>query len=136
MMARRLARAFTLFAASPMLGCAVMAPAGSVTLNGVLIAGAEARPDITVSIVEFREGGSDLVRLSPGLRRYAITVVSRDPIPLLESQLPVAAIPVRFTIGMENTRSFRNCLVSGLASEGTARRYRLLYALRCEDVGP
>src|SRR2546430_6895113 len=134
MIARWLARAFTLFLVSLMLGCAVMVPAASITLNGVLIAGTEARPDITVNIVEFREGGGDQVRLSPGLRRYGISVVSRDPIALLESQLPVAAIPAKFTIGMENGRTFRNCLVAGLASEGSAGAYRLIYALRCEDV--
>jgi len=136
MVGRRLARVFTMIAALAMIGCAAMMPAGSVTLNGVVIAGAETRPDITVSIAEFREGGGGLVRLAPGLRRYAVTIVSRDPIVLLESQLPAAATPARFTVGMENGRIFRNCLVAGLASEGTAGGYRLLYAFRCEDVGP
>ena len=136
MVGRRLARVFTMIAALAMIGCAAMMPAGSVTLNGVASAGAETRPDITVSIAEFREGGGGLVRLAPGLRRYAVTIVSRDPIVLLESQLPAAATPARFTVGMENGRIFRNCLVAGLASEGTAGGYRLLYAFRCEDVAP
>lgn len=135
MMARWLARAFTLFVLSPLLGCAVMAQT-AITLNGVVIAGAEARPDITVNIVEYREAGDNQPRLLPGLKRYGITVVSRDPIALLESQLPVAAVPARFTIGFQNGRSFHNCLVAGLASEGTAGAYRLLYAFRCEDVAP
>lgn len=134
-MARWLARVFTVLLVSPMLGCAVMAQT-AITLNGVVIAGAEARPDTTVNIVEFREGGDNRVRLSPGVKRFGITVVSRDPIALLESQLPVAAAPARFTIGIQNGRSFHNCLVAGLASEGTAGAYRLLYALRCEDVAP
>ena len=135
MMARWPARVFTLFLASPLLGCAVMAQT-PITLNGMVIAGTEARPDITVNIVEYREAGDNQPRLLPGLKRYGITVVSRDPIALLESQLPVAAVPARFTIGIQNGRTFRNCLVAGLTSEGTAGTYRLLYALRCEDVAP
>jgi hypothetical protein len=135
MVGRRLARVFIMIAALAMIGCAAMMPAGSVTLNGVVIAGAETRPDITVSIAEFREGGGGPVRLAPGLRRYAVTIVSRDPIALLESQLPADATPAKFTVG-ENGRTFRNCLVAGLASEGTAGGYRLLYAFRCEDVAP
>jgi hypothetical protein len=113
-----------------------MTTTGSVKLNDVVIPGAEARPDITVSIAEFREGGGGPVRLSPALRRYAVTLVSRQAIPLLEGQLPVAAVPAKFTVGMEGGRSFRNCLVAGLASEGSAGGYRLLYTFRCEDVGP
>ncbi len=119
-----------------MLGCAAVGQSTSITLNGVLIAGTEARPDIAVNIVEFREGGSDVVLLLPGLRRYGITVVSRDSIAVLESQMPVAAGPARFTIGLQNGRTFHRCLVAGLTSEGTADGYRLLYALRCEDVAP
>lgn len=136
MIARWLARAFTLLLVSSMLGCAAMGQTASITINGILIGGTEARPDITVNIVEVREGGSNLALLLPGLKRYGITVVSRDPIAVLESQLPVVAIPARFTIGMENGRTFHRCLVAGLTSEGTAGGYRLLYALRCEDVAP
>ena len=75
MIARWLARAFTLFLVSSTLGCAAMGQVASVTINGILIGGTEARPDITVNIIEVREGGSNLVLLLPGLRRYAVTVV-------------------------------------------------------------
>src|SRR5437867_9466727 len=101
MIGRWFARAFTPFLVSPMLGYAAIVQAASITLNGALISGAETRPDITVNILEFREGGSDQLRLSPGVKRYGITIVSRDPIALLESQLAVTALPTKFTIGTD-----------------------------------
>lgn len=137
MSSQTIARALSLAVILLMLaGGGTAVAATGITVNGVLIAGTEARPDVAVNIVEFREGTSDVVRLIVGTKRYGITIVSRDPIALFDVQLPIAAVPMRFAVAMDNGRTFSNCLVAGLTSEGSAGGHRLIYTLRCENVTP
>jgi hypothetical protein len=118
------------------VACASIPLAGGVTLNGVPLNNVESRPDVTVGVTEYRDGGSDIVRVLPGSKRYAVSLVARDAIPVLEAQLPLSATPARFTVVTENGRTFRNCLVAALSSVDRGLAHRLVYTLRCEDVSP
>jgi hypothetical protein len=104
----------------------------AVTLNGTALPQADARPDVTVGIVELRENGDPVIRLVPGLKRYGVSVVSKSPIATLEAELPVTSASARFSVGAGG-RTFRNCLVASLASDPLDNE-RLVYALRCEGV--
>ena len=109
-------------------------PAMAVTINGAIVAAAETRPAITVDVAEYRDGTSNFARLLPGNKHYALSVVSRDPIAVLDAQLPVDAAPAQFTIGADGGRTYLGCVVAGLSSEGSGGGYRYVYALRCVDV--
>jgi hypothetical protein len=107
-----------------------------VLLDGVPYPNVELRPEISVDVTELREGEFTLIRLSPGPKRYKASLVTRSPIPSLDSQLQAGVAARRFTVGANNARTFHNCLVAGLGSEGPGDAQRLVYALRCEDFTP
>jgi len=104
----------------------------AVTLNGTALPHADARPDVTVAIVEVRESSDPVIRLAPGIKRYGVSVVSKSPVPALEAELPLTSTSARFTVGAGG-RTFRNCVVASLSSDPQDSE-RLVYALRCEGV--
>ena len=104
----------------------------AVTLNGTALAQADARPDVTVTIVEVRESGDAVIRLLPGIKRYGVSIVTKSPIPALEGELPISSTSARFTVGADG-RTFRNCVVASLATDPLDSE-RIVYALRCEGV--
>ena len=104
----------------------------AVILNGTALPQADARPDVTVAIIEVRESSDPVIRLAPGIKRYGVSVVTKSPIPALEAELPITSASSRFTVGAGG-RTFRNCLVASLATDPQDSE-RLVYALRCEGV--
>ena len=105
---------------------------GAVTLNGTALPQAEARPDVTVTIIEVRESSDAVIRLLPGTKRYGVSVVTKLPIPSLEAELPINSTSARFIVGVDG-RTFRNCVVASLETDPLDSE-RLVYALRCEGV--
>jgi len=104
----------------------------AVTLNGTALPQADARPDVTVGIIEVRENGNPVIQLAPGLKRYGVSVVSKSPIAALEAELPITSTAARFSVAAGG-RTFRNCLVASLATDPLDNERRV-YALRCEGV--
>ena len=104
----------------------------AVTLNGITLPQAEARPDVTVAIIEFRESSDPVIRLTPGIKRYGVSIVTKSSISVLEAELPNSSTSARFTVGTDG-RTFRNCVVASLATDPQDSA-QLVYALRCEGV--
>ena len=104
----------------------------AVTLNGTALPQADARPDVTVAVIEVRDGSDPVIRLAPGIKRYGVSIVTRSVIPVLEAELPISATSARFSVGADG-RTFRNCIVASLATDPQDSE-RLVYALRCEGV--
>jgi len=123
---------FRFLAVTACLVVANTAANAAVTLNGTALPQADARPDVTVAIIEVRDGSDPVIRLAPGLKRYGVSVVSKSPIPALEAELPISSTSARFSVGAGG-RTFRNCVVASLASDPLDNE-RLVYALRCEGV--
>ena len=104
----------------------------AVTLNGTVLPQADARPDVSIAIIEVRDGTDPATRLAAGVKRYGVSVLARSSIPALEAELPLSSTSARFTVSADG-RTFRNCLVAGLATDPDDSE-RLVYALRCEGV--
>ncbi len=104
----------------------------AVTLNGTVLPQAEARPDVTIAIIEVREGTDPTIRLAPGVKRYGVSVLTKSSVPALEAELPISSTPARFTVSADG-RTFRNCLVASVATDPNDSE-RVVYALRCEGV--
>ena len=119
-------------AAADLLVIPITAANAAVTLNGTALPQADARPDVTVAIVEVRESSDPVIRLAPGIKRYGVSIVTKSPIPALEAELPISSTPSRFTVGADG-RTFRNCVVASLATDPQDSE-RLVYAMRCEGV--
>jgi hypothetical protein len=115
--------------------CLVAANAAAnaaVTLNGTALPQADVRPDVTVAIVEVRDGGDPVIRLLPGLKRYGVSIVSKSPVAALEAELPISSTSARFSVGAGG-RTFRSCLVASLGIDPQDGE-RLVYTLRCVGV--
>lgn len=108
----------------------IAAANAAVTLNGTVLPQADARPDVSIAIIEVRDGTDPAIRLAPGVKRYGVSIVTRSSIPALEAELPLSATPARFTVSADG-RTFRNCLVASVATDNDSE---LVYALRCEGV--
>jgi hypothetical protein len=104
----------------------------AVTLNGTALPHADARPDVSVAIVEVRDGGDPVIRLATGIKRYGVFIASRSPVAALEAELPISSTSARFTVGAGG-RTFRNCVLASLSTDPQDGE-RLVYALRCEGV--
>jgi hypothetical protein len=104
----------------------------AVTLNGTVLPQADARPDVSIAIVEVRDGTDPAIRLLSGIKRYGVSVVTKTSIPALEAELPLSSTSARFTVSADG-RTFRNCLVASLAPDANDSE-RIVYALRCEGV--
>jgi hypothetical protein len=104
----------------------------AVTLNGTLLPQAQARPDVTIAIIEVRDGGDPATRLAQGIKRYGVSVMTKSSISALEAELPIGSTSARFSVSADG-RTFRNCLVASLATDPNDSE-RLVYALRCEGV--
>ena len=104
----------------------------AVTLNGTVLPQADARPDVSIAIVEVRDGTDPAIRLLSGVKRYGVSVLTKTSIPALEAELPISSTSARFTVSADG-RTFRNCLVASLATDANDSE-RIVYALRCEGV--
>jgi hypothetical protein len=124
------------------LACAVLATVAAtradantnVALNGTVISKASSTIDSTQDVLELREGGNPNVRLLPGLKRFGVCVISPGPIAALDAELPLDDTPSRFTVRVEDSREFGQCLLASLKAEGSGGKRRLTYCLRCENV--
>jgi len=116
-----------------LLGLAAVA-AAAIAVNGAVVPKATSTVDITQTLIEFREGAETSPQMLPGAKRYGVGVVAPSPIAVLDAELPRADTPTRFSVQIEDGRSFGRCLVASLKTEGSAGKRRLTYCLRCEDV--
>jgi len=111
--------------------------AQDILVNGIGLTGTHSNLNITIDLIEFRQGDDSVVRLTTGRKHYGLSLLSRAPIPMFDAELPLSnAHPNQFTVAVEDAREFRRCLVKGLSSSGSDSSYRLAYSLACEDVSP
>lgn len=112
------------------------ARAAEVTLDGSVIPGASARMSIDVGITEFREGGEQCPRLLPSCPKLEVCIDASAPVARLDAQL-AGATADRFTVGVEDGRSFGRCIPASLETKGAKHRKHYDYCLRCETLtGP
>ena len=123
------------------LACAVVATVASsradaqVAVNSVVAPKARSSIDSTQDVLELREGGNpNILLLVPSLKRFGVCVVSPAPIAALDAELPLDDTPSRFTVRVEDSREFGQCLLASLKAEGSGGKRRLTYCLRCENV--
>lgn len=108
--------------------------AADVTLDGAVVPKATSSMRIPVDVTEFREGGgSGCPILLPGCPKPKVCVTAPAPIAPLDAQL-AGAPPARFTVGVEDGRSFGRCVLLSLDTSGAGGKRRYLYCLRCEGV--
>lgn len=118
------------------LATAGLAAAGEVTLDGTVIPEASATMSIDVGITEFREGGAQCPRLLPGCPKLEVCIATRAPVAPLDAQLAGAA-PARFSVGVEDGRTFGRCVPASLETKSSKHRKQYDYCLRCEALtGP
>ena len=109
--------------------------AQEIRVEGALIEHARSNLNIVLDVIEFRQGDDALVHLMTGKKHYGLTIVSAQPIPPFDAELPASTPPPRsFTVKVEDGREFRGCLVTGLKSSGPDPSHNLAYALACENV--
>jgi hypothetical protein len=114
----------------------VSAPAADVTLDGVALPRATSTMSIPVDVTEFREGGGGCPRLLPGCAKPTVCVTVATPVPALDGQV-AGNPPARFSVGVEDGRTFVQCLLASLNTDGGGARRHYVYCLRCEGVtGP
>jgi hypothetical protein len=112
--------------------------AQEVTINGLVARGASTTLNITVDVIEYRQGteaNDARVHLTTGKRHFGLAVVSPIPLPQLDTELllpPMAEHP--FSVSSEDGREFTGCLVTGLKSGGAETALRFSYALACESM--
>ena len=128
---------------SRLAGCTVLAATGliaflaraaDVSVNGAIVPKATSTIDSTQDITEFRVGGDPAIRLLPASKRYGVCVVAPAPVAVLDGELPVADSPDRFTVQVEDGRTFGRCVLASLKADGSGGKRRFTYCLRCEDV--
>ena len=109
--------------------------AQEVTVNGIVLQDAQTNLNITIDVIEFREGSDPVVHLTTGKKHYGVSIVSPTPIRMFDVEFPLAhATPQHFSVKIEDGREFSRCLVTGLKSSGADPSHHLIYALACEDV--
>jgi hypothetical protein len=122
------------------LACVVVATVAAtradadVAVNGTVVPKASSTIDSTQDVLELREGGNPNIRLLPGLKRFGVCVISPGPIAALDAELPLDDTPSRFTVRLEDSREFGQCLLASFKAEGSGGKRRLTYCLRCENV--
>jgi hypothetical protein len=113
------------------------ARAQGVTVNGIELPEAQANLNITIDVIEVREGSDPVLRLAAGKKRYKVSLLSPTPIRMFDVEFPLAQSNQRhFDVKIEDGREFVRCLVTGLKSSGADPDRPLVYALTCEDVSP
>lgn len=118
-----------------LLSCYSLVAAEDVVVNGITLTNAHADINITIDVIEFRQGADPVVHLTTGRKHYGLSLTSPVPVPMFEAELPFSnSTPNQFSVSVEDGREFSRCLVTGLVSSGSATDRRLVYMLRCEDV--
>ncbi len=110
------------------------AAAGAVIVGGVVVPKASSTVEITQDVIEVREGGDPNPILVPGAKRYGVCLVTPAPVAALDAELPRADTVTRMSVQIEDGRTFGQCLVASLKTDGSGGKRRLTYCLRCEDV--
>jgi hypothetical protein len=115
------------------------AAAGQVLVNGTPVPRGNSRVDIEQTVIEFREGGGDEVRLLPGPIAYRLCIVSPHLIPAVEAAYAPGTQNPFLEVVVEDGRAFGRCLVE---SSRTFPRHpprgstsTTDYCLRCEGPG-
>jgi len=108
--------------------------AQGVVINGLVAHGARANLNITVDLIEYRQGDDAMVHLTTGKKHYGLAVVSPRPLPQFDPELLLSTTAQPFTVSVEDGREFTGCLVTGLKTVGPDTAPRLSYALACESM--
>lgn len=69
-------------------------------------------------MTEFREGGNAVIRPISGPKRYTVCAVARARMAVLDAELPVAEVPNRFIVKVEDGCERGNCLMESLKTAG------------------
>jgi hypothetical protein len=118
------------------LAVAGTAGAAEVTLDGIVVPEASATMSIDVPITEYRDGTEQCPRLIPGCPKLEVCIAAPARVAPLDAQL-AGATPARFTVGVEDGRSFGRCVPASLETRGGKHRKHYEYCLRCETLtGP
>jgi hypothetical protein len=126
---------FSLFSLVVLLLLSTRIEAQVVQVDGVPLEGTQSNLNLTVDIIEFRQGEEPVVHLTTGKRHYGLALVSQSPIAMFDAEFSsVTGPPRQFTVRVEDGRESSGCLVSGLKSSGEDPAHHLIYALACESV--
>ena len=112
--------------------------AQEITINGIVARGASTTLNITVDVIEYRQGPEEpetRVHLTTGKRHFGLVVVSPVPLPQFDAELllpPMAEHP--WSVSSEDGREFTGCVVTGLKTMSSDTAPRLSYALTCESM--
>ena len=118
------------------LAVAGTAGAAEVTLDGIVVPDASATMSIDVPITEYRDGAEQCPRFLPGCPQLEVCIAAPARVAPLDAQLS-GATPARFTVGVEDGRSFGRCVPASLETKGGKHRKHYEYCLRCESLtGP
>jgi len=111
------------------------AEAQEIKVNGIRIDGARSNLNITIDVIEFRQGDDPIAHLTTGKKHYGLSVISSRPVPMFDAELLTSnSEPHQFTVVVEDGREFNRCLVAGLKSAGSDPSHNLAYLLACESV--
>ena len=115
--------------------CYSLVAAEEVVVNGITLTNTHADINMTIDVIEFRQGNAPVAHLTTGRKHYGFSLISFVPVPMFEAELPLSsATTSQFSVSVEDGREFSRCLVTGLVSSGSGTDRRLIYTLRCEDV--
>jgi hypothetical protein len=92
-------------------GLPLTAMAGTVAIDGQAVKDASSEVRIEKEVLEFREGGSNVVQLIPGLATYRVCVQSRLLIPAVEAACAPGSSDPFVDVTVEDGREFVRCLV-------------------------
>jgi len=107
--------------------------AGPVLIDGQPVPDASSEVSIEKEVLEFREGGSNVVQLIPGLATYRVCVQSRQLIPAVEAACAPGSTDPFVDVTVEDGRTFLQCLIE---SSNTMAPVALLDGGRKPDKPP
>jgi hypothetical protein len=118
-------------AVATMLALATSARAGTVTLNGAPLPGAEASVEASPDVVEQRDQAAADGPATPN-GRYDVCILTPQQIKVLDAEEPRRDAPGRYTIGLAEGGELSGCVVTSLTVDGVGAARRMAYCLRCD----
>lgn len=113
------------------------ASAADVTVNGNVVLQGASTINNSIDILQFRNGNDSSVcaSLLSGCKHYGVCILAPAPVGVLDAVFPLSVTPPQFTVGVEDGREFRMCLLNTLkAGPGTNGNRTYTYCFECDDV--